>query len=238
MQKTVQYLYLYFTKDDQDLLAWANMIKENNLGLSTWIQAILVSEAAKEKLDIGAVHIPSAMEPIKMTTTPKLWGDDTKNERTKIVPGWHIRGENGKLVAGTVLPVKITRSLAQEALSELKKRHRKIAAYVKAIIRRDLEILPAGPDLPPNKNTAIDLFALCEDKIGKNSQPQRDKNKQFRQRQENRNIQNTKPSQQRQERTDKNGPQQTYPPTPKPGQSEQNERKTPALRNPLLDQIN
>ena len=120
-----------------------------------------------------------------MTTAPKLWGDDTENERTKIVPGWHIRGENGKLVAGTVLPVKITRSLAQEAFSELKKRHRKIAAYVKAIIRRDLEILPAGPDLPPNKNTAIDLFALCEDKIGKNSQPQRDKNKQFRQRQEN-----------------------------------------------------
>ena len=27
MQKTVQYLYLYFTKDDSDLLAWANMIK-------------------------------------------------------------------------------------------------------------------------------------------------------------------------------------------------------------------
>lgn len=237
MQKTVQYLYLYFTKDDQDLLAWANMIKENNLSLSTWIQAILVSEAAKEKLDIGAVHIPSAMEPVKMTTAPKLWGDDTENERPKIVPGWHIRGENGKLVAGTVLPVKITRSLAQEALSELKKGHRKIAAYVKAIIRRDLEILPAGPDLPPNKNTAIDLFALCEDKIGKNSQPQRDKNQQFRQRQENSNIQNTKPSQQKQERTDKNGPQQTYPPTPKPGQSEQNERKTPPRRNPLLDQI-
>ena len=51
MQKTVQYLYLYFTKDDSDLLAWANMIKENNLGLSTWIQGILVAE------EIGRAHV-------------------------------------------------------------------------------------------------------------------------------------------------------------------------------------
>lgn len=238
MQKTVQYLYLYFTKNDQDLLAWANMIKENNLGLSTWIQAILVSEAAKEKLDIGSVHVPSVLEPVKTTAAPSLWGDDTDKE-SKIVPGWHVRGENKKLIAGTVLPVKITRPLAQEALFELKKRHKKIAAYIKAIIRQNLKILPSGPNIPPNKNTAIDLFALCEGKIGRNNQPRRDKNQQLGQRQENNTDQAPQPPKQKQGRQDKNTPQQTYPsnPQPKPNQSKQTESKAPARRNPLLDQI-
>ena len=124
MQKTVQYLYLYFTKDDSDLLAWANMIKENNLGLSTWIQGILVAEAAKEKLYIGAVHIPTPQETVKRDNTQNLWGDDTESENHKILPGWHVRGQNRSLIAGSVLPVKITRPLAQEALFELKKRHK------------------------------------------------------------------------------------------------------------------
>ena len=169
MQKTVQYLYLYFTKDDSDLLAWANMIKENNLGLSTWIQGILVAEAAKEKLYIGAVHIPTPQETVKRDNTQNLWGDDTESENHKILPGWHVRGQNRSLIAGSVLPVKITRPLAQEALFELKKRHKRIAAYVKAIIRQNLEILPSGPNLAPNKTTVIDVFALYEGKIGKNN---------------------------------------------------------------------
>lgn len=246
MQKTVQYLYLYFTKDDSDLLAWANMIKENNLGLSTWIQGILVAEAAKEKLYIGAVHIPTPQETVKRDNTQNLWGDDTESKNHKILPGWHVRGQNRSLIAGSVLPVKITRPLAQEALFELKKRHKRIAAYVKAIIRQNLEILPSGPNLAPNKTTVIDVFALCEGKIGKNNpnnQIHRDKKEQFSQRQERNHTQNTHPTQPRQGgqqgRPGKNTPPQIPTPTkPQPDQRRpQQDGQAQNRRNPLLSQI-
>lgn len=164
-----QYLYLYFSKNDQDVLAWANMIRESGLSLNTWIQGILVADATKEELKIGAVFVPNAPQTdTTKTSNPmtSLFGDDTtKPRKTKPSVGWDIRGENGTLKSGSILSIKITRPAARAAIDETKKNHKRLGPYIKALIRKNMTTLCAGPNKPPNQADVLDIFALCESKL-------------------------------------------------------------------------
>ena len=93
LQQKKQYINLYFTKDDKEILAWANLIRENELSLSTWIQGILVAESIGADLDIGSIG-PPISEPLLPQTKPSLFGDDTITEKhPPNTTGWNIRGK-------------------------------------------------------------------------------------------------------------------------------------------------
>lgn len=166
MQTKKQYINLYFTTDDKEILAWANMIRESNFHLSTWIQAILVAEIAGEDLNIGAIYTPPYEPPYPLPNS-NLLGDDTHLQKASSKSGWNVRGQNGKLKEGSILSIKVTRPIVQDAICIAKKTHNHLGAYIKTLIRKKLKNNPAKINLLPNKTDVFDLFVLCE---GKNRQ--------------------------------------------------------------------
>lgn len=164
MPNKEQYINLYFTKDDKEVLTWANMIRENNLKLGTWIQGILVAEIKNEDLDIGSIQSPNPSQiTLKRNSNP--FGDDTNSKKNITKTGWNIRGENKELIAGSVLSIKVTRPIVQEALNNLKEKHKFVGAYIKAIIRKKLKESTSNQIRLPKITDVLDLFCLTENKI-------------------------------------------------------------------------
>lgn len=231
----VQYIYLYFNKNDQDILAWTNMIKESGQSLNTWVQGILVAEVAREDLSIGAVFIPPQTQTLHLTTprqTSNLFGDDTTTlKEEERITGWNVRGENGKLKNGSILSIKVTRPIVQVAMEEAKRNHKRLGSYIKAIIRKKMTILSVGPNQPPNQADAMDVFFLCEGKIRRKFPDNRTQKP---------SQQKPKPQQQREEgRATENNQNK---PTPKPQQTKPQEKPIPSepkqkKKNPLLNYI-
>jgi len=225
MPTEVQYINIYFTKEDKEILAWANMIRENNLNLSTWIQAILVAENAGCELDIGTISTPVKTNPtvIQQSPKPSLFGDDTISEKKKKKTGWNIRGENGKLKEGSVLSIKVTRQEVQDAMYATKRKHKRLGTYIKALIRKKLRSNPSETDRLPDKADAADAFALYASK---------QRNVQNSTTKKNNTLPKQEPPQQKQ--TYHKEEQKTSIQKKKPEEKQQEE---PKKKNPLLNYI-
>ena len=240
MEKKAQYLYIYFTKDDQDVLAWANMIRNNNLNLSTWIQAVLVAENSRAKLDIGAVCPPTQYpsKPPKPTNS-SLFGDDSTGQNKAKSPGWNVRGENGMLIPGSILPIKVMRNSAQAVVNDMKRQHKRMGAYTKAVIRKNLELLPNGPDRIPRKTDALDTLALYDGRSrnGSDSFQRRDKKPGNEQKTRNQTTPDTNKNQRREEKKPQPKPNQESASKQSPQNKPPQHNKQEKRGNPLLAQI-
>lgn len=235
LQQKKQYINLYFTKDDKEILAWANLIRENGLSLSTWIQGILVAESIGTDLDIGSIG-PPISKPLLAQTKPSLFGDDTITEKTPPnSTGWNIRGKKGELKIGSILTIKVTRPIVQDVILNVKKIHPHLGIYIKFIIRRKLKCSLSTSNRLPNPTDLIDIFIISEEKKAKyssnNAQKKENSPKLFKTKQNhspnptlthppknNINLQSATPQQ-------KNAP-------------EKKQREEPKIKNPLLNYIN
>jgi len=130
---------LYFTKYDLDILAWVNMLKENQMSPATWIQAVIVSESKKSRLDIGSV-VPVPPPPPK----PSLFGDDTKPTSAYVV--------------GSRLNIRVTRGIVQEALRQIVGENEMTAPIIKMILRKNIGFLSQPPNIPPDPAQLRDFF--------------------------------------------------------------------------------
>jgi len=235
MQSEIQYINIYFTKEDKEILAWANMIRENNLNLSTWIQAILVAENAGFELDIGTISIPVKAESatIQQSPKPSLFGDDTILEKKKQKTGWNIRGENGKLKEGSVLSIKVTRQEVQDAMFVTKRKHKRLGTYIKALIRKKLRSSSSKTNRLPDKANASDVFALYASKQKNVQSSTSKKNKTF-----------SKQELTQQKSQPQTGPQQKHArykeeqkAFPQEKKSEEKQHEEHKKKNPLLNYI-
>lgn len=160
-----QYINICFLDRDKELIAWANMIRENGQSINTWVQAILLAEAVGENLDAGAVFIPKS-KPKASSVSAAMFGDDRSSAeaKEKKSSGWQIRGENGEIVAGSIISIRVTRPVMTALLDSLSQSHKRIGPYAKAVVRRKIRKLGSGPDVPPDESQAQDIFALYEDR--------------------------------------------------------------------------
>lgn len=182
----------------------------------TWIQALLLSQAAGKPVNAGGVYIPKAAK--RPTYQGALmFGDDTEEDdimqTTKQAPDQNRRESSGKLMVGNTITIRITRQVVLDAIHYLKAQNKKITPYIKFAIRQQLRILPQGPNQPPNERDIQDIFLLYEDFFAKKAKKQKGKN--FEEK----------------EKPQVNNPKQAKPPHAK-------EADKPIKRkNPLLDYI-
>lgn len=160
-----QYINICFSDKDKELIAWANMIREDNQSVNTWVQAVLLADAVGEPLDVGSVYVPRARGKAASAGI-MMFGDDRKSSKTrdKTTSGWQVRGENGEIVAGSIISIRVTRPVMTALLENLHRSHKRIGPYAKAVLRKRIRKLDAGPNIPPDESQIQDIFALYEDR--------------------------------------------------------------------------
>ena len=156
-----QYINICFSEKDKELIAWANMVREDGQSINTWIQAVLLAEAVGENLDAGAVYVPKDK---RRPPSSNVFGDyrQPSNTKKKPVSGWQIRGADGEFVAGSIISVRVTRPVMVGLIDSLHHSHKRIGPYAKAILRRKIRKLDSGPNIPPDESQIQDIFALAD----------------------------------------------------------------------------
>lgn len=160
-----QYINICFSDRDKELIAWANMIREDGQSVNSWVQAILLAEAVGADIDAGAVYVPkNRVKPAPRGSV--MFGDDRKpaKPKNKTASGWQVRGDNGEIVAGSIISIRVTRPVILGLLDNLRQSRSRIGPYAKAILRKRVRKLDAGPNIIPDDTQVQDMFALYEDR--------------------------------------------------------------------------
>lgn len=162
------YISVCFSKNDKELIAWANMLRENNQSIGTWVQALLIAEDLNIELDAGSV---SKNQERKSAQLSLLYGtsDETTNGQKT---GWQIRGPQGEIIEGSILSIQITRPATSALLQKLRRNHKRVGPYIKAVLRKRIEVTETEPNRPPDKTILRDFFALNEHRYSLNQNPQ------------------------------------------------------------------
>lgn len=152
-------------ENDKDIIAWLNMMREENQKVRTWVQAILLAELAGIPLDAGGVYVPPKAKP-KAKSSNILFGDDTTASKPKVKKAsWEVKGDSGEFVVGSMLVIVISRPVILEALERANRS--KTSTYIKAVLRKHIRKLDAPPNEPPEDVNVEDLFVLYEDHFKK-----------------------------------------------------------------------
>lgn len=167
-----QYINICFSDRDKELITWANMIRDDGQSVNTWIQAVLLAEAVGEPLDAGAVYIPKS-RPKAASAGSLMFGDDRKSAQSgeEKRSGWQIRGENGEIIAGSIISIRVTRPVIVSLIDSLLQSHRRLGPYAKAVLRKKIRKLDSGTNVPPDESQVQDIFALYEDRYVTNARP-------------------------------------------------------------------
>lgn len=155
----MQTININFTKNDRDLLAWVNMLRDKKLSPATWIQAILLSEALGLDIDAGGVWVSEINA--RPRPGPLMFGDDRASNNANS----NSSSPNKVFGPGNRLVIRVTRPIMLALLRDTAKKRSKIGPYTKAVLRKHIRKLPSAPNQPPQDSQIQDIFALYEDKF-------------------------------------------------------------------------
>ena len=152
---------LSLTSKDKDIIAWLNMLLENDCSPSTWIQALILSDICKQELDIGKIFLP-----VEIPDFLKFDLDDTPrkpDQREKLKWGWGVRGENKEFIPGSICSLVVTRPIMLYVFRHTLRDRRFLSKYIKVTIRKHLVYSESGHSEPPKEPEHIsDVFILYE----------------------------------------------------------------------------
>lgn len=158
---------LSLTNKDKDIIAWLNMLVENECSPSTWIQALILSDICNKDLDIGKIYLPP--DPVEIPDFLRFDDDEPPKKPAKpekkenIKWGWSVRGENNEFIVGSICSLVVTRPIMLYVFRRTLRDRRFLSKYIKVTIRKHLVYSNSGQSEPPRDPEHVeDIFILYE----------------------------------------------------------------------------
>ena len=158
-------------KQDLDIAAWYNMLKENNLSIVAWTNNVVLAYLSDKPLDIGTIHIKTKEENPQSSNFMFGSGNSQSNQASKFPKErWEqkTRGKDDELIEGSVLFIRTRNEDVIYALKSLKSKGYTYSGTIKALIRRYLKTGKSSiPPLYQSFNSLVSLEYLDKGELRK-----------------------------------------------------------------------